>query len=154
MAIDIDFILRSQNRSEIQLKFSSGDITTLYFLSSFPFQAQKYYKSVISELLKKYPNLSPKDDLFNIFTRNFVLNSLEMPVGIGTSRDEERIRIGNRIKEIRDEKGLDAKTLSQLAGIDAANLCRIEQGKVSVGIDILSKIARAVGYKIDFIELK
>lgn len=154
MAIDIDFILRSQNRSEIQLKFSSGDITTLYFLSSFPFQSQKYYKSVISELLKKYPNLSPKDDLFNIFTRNFALNFLEMPVGIKISKDEERVRIGDRIKEIREEKGIDAKTLSQLAGIDAANLCRIEQGKVSVGIDILSKIARAMGYKIDFIELK
>ena len=39
-----------------------------------------------------------------------------------------------------------------LTGIDAANLCRIEQGKQSAGIDVLSKIANAMGYKIDFVE--
>lgn len=81
-------------------------------------------------------------------------NSLEMPLGVGTSKNEERIRIGKRIKEIREDKKLEAKTLSLLTGIDAANLCRIEQGKQSVGIDVLSKIANAMGYKIDFVELK
>ena len=58
------------------------------------------------------------------------------------------------LKEIREEKHLEAKTLSLLTGIDAANLCRIEQGKQSVGIDVLSKIANAMGYKIEFVELK
>ena len=95
------------------------------------------------------PEHSPKDDLFSIFTGWFLRNSLEMPLGVGTSKNEERIRIGNRIKEIREEK-----MLSMLTGIDAANLCRIEQGKQSVGIDVLSKIANAMGYKIDFVELK
>ena len=58
------------------------------------------------------------------------------------------------LKEIREEKHLEAKTLSSLTGIDAANLCRIEQGKQSIGIDLLSKIANAMGYKIEFVELK
>ena len=58
------------------------------------------------------------------------------------------------LKEIREEKHLEAKTLSLLTGIDAANLCRIEQGKQSVGIDLLSKIANAMGYKIELVELK
>ena len=100
------------------------------------------------------PDLSPKDDLFGIFTLWFVQNSLEMPLGVGTSKNDERIRIGKRIKEIREEKHLEAKTLSLLTGIDAANLCRIEQGKQSVGIDLLSKIANAMGYKIELVELK
>lgn len=51
---------------------------------------------------------------------------------------------GNRIKEIREEKHLEAKMLSMLTGINAANLCRIEQGKQSAGIDVLSKIANAM----------
>ena len=76
-----------------------------------------------------------------------------MPLGVGTSKNEERIRIGNRIKKIREKKHIDAKTLAHITGIDAANLCRIEQGKQSVGIDILSKIANSMGYKIDFVEL-
>ena len=71
-----------------------------------------------------------------------------------TEKDDERIRIGKRIKEIRLEKGLDAKTLATVAGIDAANLCRIEAGKYSVGFDVLTKIARVCGKQIDFVELE
>lgn len=70
-----------------------------------------------------------------------------------TEKDDERFRIGKRIKELRLEKGLDAKTLATIAGIDAANLCRIEAGKYSVGFDILSKIAKVFNKKIDFIDL-
>lgn len=70
-----------------------------------------------------------------------------------TEKDDERIRIGKRIKELRLENGFDAKTLATIAGIDAANLCRIEAGKYSVGFDILSKIAKVFNKKIDFIDL-
>ena len=69
-------------------------------------------------------------------------------------KDKERIRIGNRIKELRSNKGLDSKSLALYAGIDPANLCRIESGKYSVGFDILAKIASVLGMKIDFVELK
>lgn len=117
-------------------------------------RVRKFTKLLSKEMLKQMPEHSPKDDLFSIFTGWFLRNSLEMPLGVGTSKNEERIRIGNRIKEIREEKHLEAKMLSMLTGIDAANLCRIEQGKQSVGIDVLSKIANAMGYKIDFVELK
>ena len=67
-------------------------------------------------------------------------------------RSEERERIGNRIKELRKKKGLDAKELASRIGIDASNLSRIEQGRYSVGLDILSKIASALGAKVDIIE--
>ena len=112
------------------------------------------YLKAINALVKQKPDLSPKDDLFSVFTGWFLRYSLEMPLGVGTSKNEERIRIGNRIKEIREEKKIEAKTLAMLTGIDAANLCRIEQGKQSAGIDVLSKIANAMGYKIEFVELK
>lgn len=68
-------------------------------------------------------------------------------------RQGERIRIGGRIRQIREERNVEARELAKLAGIDAANLSRIEKGKYSVGIDILSKIAAALGKKIDFVDL-
>lgn len=71
-----------------------------------------------------------------------------------TLKDEERIRIGARIKELRLEKGIEAKALATITGMDAANLCRIEAGKYSVGFDILTKIASALGKKIDFVDLE
>jgi len=63
----------------------------------------------------------------------------------------ERTRIGTKIRQIREEKGIEAKDLAKLANIDAANLSRIENGKYSVGLDILSKIASAIGYHIDIV---
>lgn len=69
-----------------------------------------------------------------------------------TLLNQERIRIGARIRELRKEKNVEAKTLAQIANIDAANLSRIEQGRYSVGLDILSKIAFALGVKIELID--
>jgi hypothetical protein len=63
----------------------------------------------------------------------------------------DRERLGARIREIRESKGIDAKRLAMLADIDAANLSRIEQGRYSVGIDILSKISNALGVKVDLV---
>lgn len=67
---------------------------------------------------------------------------------------KERVRIGQRIRELRESKGMDAKHLAFYADIDAANLCRIEAGKYSVGLDILTKIGYALGMEIDFVEPK
>jgi DNA-binding Xre family transcriptional regulator len=66
-------------------------------------------------------------------------------------RQGERTRIGKKIRQIREEKGIEAKYLAKLANIDAANLSRIEQGKYSVGLDILSRIAFVLGCQIDIV---
>ena len=75
-------------------------------------------------------------------------------LGISTgTRYEDRARIGIRIKEIREERGIEARDLARLVGIDAANLSRIENGRYSVGFDILAKIATALGKKVDFVDI-
>lgn len=153
MIESISFSTIGQSQSEIRLQHSTGEETTFYFNSEFPMLYKDQYMKAIKVLLSKNPDLSPKDDLFNIFTSFFIRCRLDMPMGVSTLKNEERIRIGNRIRELREENHLDAKRLSILTGIDAANLCRIEQGKQSAGIDVLSKIANAMGYKLDFVKL-
>jgi DNA-binding Xre family transcriptional regulator len=69
----------------------------------------------------------------------------------GSDRSEERERIGSRIRQLRVDKGIEAKHLALMANIDAANLSRIEKGKYSVGFDILTKIASALGAKVDLV---
>lgn len=64
----------------------------------------------------------------------------------------DRERIGKQIAEIRKEKGISQAKLSELTGIGSGHIARIELGKYSTGIDTLSKIAEALGYKIDFIK--
>jgi DNA-binding XRE family transcriptional regulator len=68
-----------------------------------------------------------------------------------SDRSEERERIGARIRQIREEKSIEAKQLAMLANIDAANLSRIEKGRYSVGLDILTRIAHALGVKVDLV---
>ncbi len=69
----------------------------------------------------------------------------------GSDRSEERKRIGAKIRQLREDKGIEAKHLALLANIDPANLSRIERGRYSVGFDILTKIANALGAKVDLI---
>lgn len=69
----------------------------------------------------------------------------------GSDRTEERVRIGSKIRKLREEKDIEAKQLATLANIDAANLSRIEQGKYSVGLDILTRISGALGVKVDLV---
>lgn len=64
----------------------------------------------------------------------------------------DRERIGKRIAEIRKSKGLSQAKLAGLTDIAPGNIARIETGRYSTGIDLLSKIADALGYKLDFIE--
>ncbi len=69
----------------------------------------------------------------------------------GSDRSDERERIGSKIRKLREEKKIEAKKLATLANIDAANLSRIEQGKYSVGLDILTRISDALGVKVDLV---
>jgi len=65
---------------------------------------------------------------------------------------EERIKIGNRIKELRQKRGISTYQLAELTGLKQPNIARIESGKYSTGVDILSKIAAALACDLDFIE--
>ena len=64
----------------------------------------------------------------------------------------DRERIGLRIRKIRAEKGLTQKQLADATGLMQQNIARIETGRYSTGIDILSRIADALGCTIEFNE--
>ena len=85
--------------------------------------------------------------IFNDLFRNGV-HSLGLDNG---NRQSERARIGRRIKELREAKRMEARDLALLTGIDPANLSRIEQGKYSTGLDILSRIAIVLDAHLDLI---
>jgi DNA-binding XRE family transcriptional regulator len=70
-----------------------------------------------------------------------------------SDRSQERQRIGAKIRLLRERKGMEAKQLAMLTNINASNLCRIEQGSYSVGLDILAKISQALGVKVDLVEV-
>jgi DNA-binding Xre family transcriptional regulator len=137
-------------------------------LFSTPKQEQQYYAEKLAYYFEKYfiDNIADKTGMgmqYWIWIQMTYYEGLAINGGKGDKEDEriflhqERVRIGERIRALRKEKNIEAKILSQLANIDAANLSRIEQGRYSVGIDVLSKIASALGAKVelvDFVEPK
>ena len=60
----------------------------------------------------------------------------------------QRYDIGQQIASIRRAKGLSVRDLAQQAAIDAANLCRIEQGDYNASVDIINRICDALGARL------
>lgn len=115
-------------------------------------ETRKYELHLVEAIFDK--NFSEdKEQMFNGIWRDSFSQGIPFLGLSWGDRQSERSRIGNRIREIRDERGIEARDLAKLAGIDAANLSRIENGKYSVGIDILSKIANSLGKKIDLVDI-
>ena len=87
-----------------------------------------------------------KEQMINRIIREFIQNGVHSLGMSSGNRQSERTRIGKRIKELRE-----ARDLALLTGIDAANLSRIEQGKYSTGVDILSRICIVLDAHLDLI---
>ena len=68
-----------------------------------------------------------------------------------SKNNSERLRIGQRIAELRKEQGMTQTQLAERCGLQQAHIARIETGRYSVGLDTLAQIADAMGMKIDFI---
>lgn len=66
-------------------------------------------------------------------------------------RQQYRIYIGKRIAEERAKLGLSQRDLAGIAGYDPATIAKIELGRWSVGIDVLGRIADAMGLRVDLI---
>lgn len=70
-----------------------------------------------------------------------------------TDANKEYIRtsIGARIRDLRTQQHLSQQQLADLAGVTKANICNIERGAYSVGLDVLNKIATALHAEIQLI---
>ena len=65
---------------------------------------------------------------------------------------EERVRIGQRIAELRAERGMTQAALADACGLGRSHIVRIEKGMYNIQIDTLALIAGAFGMKIDFVK--
>lgn len=64
-----------------------------------------------------------------------------------------RERIGRKVAELRAKCGYSTRQLAEICGVNFANISKIERGSYNVSIDILSKVADALGSEIDLIEI-
>ena len=61
--------------------------------------------------------------------------------------------LGRRIREAREVAGLSQRELSLMASTNQSYLWEVETGRVSIGIDVLCRIADALGVRVsDLVE--
>lgn len=65
---------------------------------------------------------------------------------------DNRIRMGEKLAAIRNQKGLSIRELAEACGVTAQNITKIEHGRYNVSIDILGKICEALGCQIDIVK--
>jgi transcriptional regulator with XRE-family HTH domain len=67
-------------------------------------------------------------------------------------REYEEIRVGEKIKELREKKGLSLKDLADLTGFSTALLSQMENHLVSPSLGTIIKLARGLGVRVgDFL---
>lgn len=62
-----------------------------------------------------------------------------------------REQIGSKIAHLRKGAGLSQRDLADKAGLTQNTIYKIENGKFSVGIDVLDRVAKALNRKIDIV---
>ena len=137
--------------SQVRVEHPLGGVYVIGFSSTMPLLCEKEYSQAICTITDNFIKLE-RDDYSNYLTQQLIIHGYEMPMYAGPDRNADRERIGHRIKTLREEMQMDAKTLAQKAGITQANMSRIEQGKYSPGLDVLCRIASAMDMQLDFVK--
>ena len=60
-----------------------------------------------------------------------------------------KLTIGQRIQELRKEAGMTQTQLAEKCGMAQPNIARIEAGTYATSLDVLSRIAEALGKRIE-----
>lgn len=63
-----------------------------------------------------------------------------------------RMVIGQRIAQLRKQQGISQTQLAEAAGTNQFHVSKIESGAVSPTIDVLARIAAALGKRIDLVD--
>lgn len=62
-----------------------------------------------------------------------------------------RMVIGKRIAELRKEQGISQAELADKCGMQRPHIARVESGRYGITLDVLSRIAQALGKTIDLV---
>lgn len=147
------------NSTDVQLLRPNRTILVeLRFRQPIPTEKQKSYAHLMEVLLDQPKRVrgkeqNPWQQLENVnkklsLHKDFP-NSFQRLV---TDNELTRAYIGAQLRSVRRKRKLSLRGLARLSGIDYGNLSKIENGNVSVGLDVLCRLLQAMDIHLDFIE--
>ena len=63
-------------------------------------------------------------------------------------KNEQRKRIGKRLKEIRTEQGWSQEQVALMAEVTERTVEKVEQGAFNVPLDVLATLSDVLGYEL------
>lgn len=66
-------------------------------------------------------------------------------------KQEVREKIGASLAEAREKQGYSVRELADKCGVSYVTISKIENGKFNVGLDVLSRIASALGMEVELV---
>lgn len=140
------------DRNTVEVQTPDGELFSIISdLAKYDSDEYKNYVLHLIEFIFDRNYSEDKETMINRIQREFLLNAVPSMGMDSGNRQDERVRIGRKIRELREKKSMEARDLALLTGMDAANLSRIEQGKYSTGVDILSRICVILDAHLDLI---
>lgn len=144
------------DETRVLVEIPDGDNLILVFSTSFNYQiCERHLDWPFLEFIERLFELHYDGNVATVFgpiMREFYVQSIEPFITVLPDKYKVRVNFGERIKQVRESKGLDVKTVAERAGIQESNLIRIEQGRYAANLDLLTNIAFAMGMKVDFVE--
>lgn len=64
-------------------------------------------------------------------------------------KEEWRKKIGEKVRQRRESLGMTQVELSERSGLNRTNISKIEGGRYNVSVDLLGRIAEALGCGIE-----
>lgn len=62
--------------------------------------------------------------------------------------------LSEAVKRIRKQHGLSQSELADIAGISLPSLSRLERGKETIRLDLLTKVAESLGYRLELVPIR
>ena len=116
-------------------------------------QANVPFADFLASLFDKHYR-GDENVIMSEISRQLLIHNFEQVFSFQRDPIQNRVIIGDRIRKLREMRNLDLTTLAFKSNIQPNTLKRIEAGKLSADLDVLTQIAQGLGMKIDFVELK
>jgi transcriptional regulator with XRE-family HTH domain len=71
-------------------------------------------------------------------------------LGSGPDREDIPVRVGERVKSVREQRGLSVTDIARRTGLDAPTLVEIEEGTMAPPLGTVIKLAKALEMKMGY----
>lgn len=132
----------------LYIHFQNGDDRELPIKSVLPLEIDSFDEA--SLIFNDYDIVlkSDKGDFIIPWDKIRILSDKDFAQAMAQKAEEHSRLIGNKIKSMRERKGIKSNDLAERAGITPQTITRIEKGHTDIGFSTLRKILASMGYSL------